>query len=168
MYSKEIKVFIKRLLQKLRYEAKLGRDKIRVSRPMYRAAFLTGIARSTLFRIDKENITVECPQRKSEKIKKLDNFDLDVIERAIKAMFAQRICITLNKLKANLRDNFDIAVSKSTLWRAVRSKGTYTWFTWFTWFTWSMGRRHRTAGTAIVAQPSSAVTTATWLGRLSP
>ena len=35
-------------------------------------------------------------------------------------------------------------------------------------FTWSMGRRHRTAGTAIVAQPSSAMTTAMWLGRLSP
>ena len=46
--------FVKRLFDNLRYEAKRGRDKIRVSKPVNRAAFLTGIGRITLFRIDNE------------------------------------------------------------------------------------------------------------------
>ena len=67
MHSKEIKVFfVKRLLENLRYEAKRGRDKICVRKPVDRAAFLTGLGRNTLFRIEK--ISVECSSRKREKL----------------------------------------------------------------------------------------------------
>ena len=134
MYSKEVKSFVKRLLEKLRYEAKRGTTEVSVRKPIERAAFLTGIARSTLYRIDKDKLNdASSPAQKSQRKKKLDNFDLDVIERAIKAMFKNRICITLNKLKANLRDNFDITVSTATLWKAVRSKGMYIYRLTLTW-----------------------------------
>jgi transposase len=53
----------------------------------------------------------------------VDNFDRELIRREMCNMFHNNETVTLRKLKSWLRKNNDIDISKSTLWRTIRSLG---------------------------------------------
>ena len=60
---------------------------------------------------------------KSGRKKKCDNFDKDVIHRVMLNMFEKQELVTLKKLRSRLHILNDINISKTTLWKTVRSLG---------------------------------------------
>ena len=54
---------------------------------------------------------------------KIDSFDKDVIHRAIEKLINDTEVITMRKLRHVLSNDYDINISKVSLWRQVRSIG---------------------------------------------
>ena len=132
MYSKDIISVINCILEKLENEHKNKSLKYYQNNPIKRTAYLTGISVSTIRKIQKisnegEEIKIKSTKTKNNisvgRPKKVDDFDLDIIDRAMRSMFAKRQVVTLRRLKANLRTSFGLDLKTTTLWRAVKAKG---------------------------------------------
>lgn len=99
---------------------------VSLDNPFKRVSSILGVGKRTLERwisdIDAFEASVP-PLNKSGPRKKLDDFDKDVINREIVKMFGENKDVTMKGLKHRLQQRNDIAVSKVTLWRAVRSLG---------------------------------------------
>ena len=74
----------------------------------------------------KKDTTKTQNNRRVGRPQKLDNFDLDIIDRAMRGLFAKRQVVTIRRLKAHLRTSFELDLSYTTLWRAVKKKGEYS------------------------------------------
>ena len=92
MYSKEIVRIIICVLEKLEHECKHKTPKPYQNNPIRRTAYLTGISVPTVRKVRKLNNEDEERKKESTKTqnnrsvgrpKKLDNFDLDIIDRAM-------------------------------------------------------------------------------------
>lgn len=125
MYNKQIKKVIIKLYKNLVREQQKGSLLCSLNKPVERASMLTGLKRQTIKRWIKEGTETSCRdgQKKSTKLKSLDNFDIDVIMRKVDEMFAQRIVITLRKLRTFLKEDSQLDVGKTTLWKIMKSKG---------------------------------------------
>ena len=95
MYSKEIVRIINCVLEKLEHECKHKTPKSYQNNPIRRTAYLTGISVPTLRKVRKLKNEDEDRKKESTKTqnnrsvgrpKKLDNFDLDIIDRAMRNM----------------------------------------------------------------------------------
>ena len=112
-----MQLIVNRLVDKLEYEAKKQAPRKHIQKPVDRAAYLTGISKRTIFRMRNKqkgdaslNASRTTPKKSSKRTKKLDNFDLDIIERGVKSMFAQRKVVNLKRLRAHLLTNFGLTV----------------------------------------------------------
>ena len=105
-------------------EAKRGKLYCSLSNPEKRTINILGLSKR-LFRqiITDSGIFSTVNDRTPGRKEVLDSFDRDVIRREICLMFDSKETVTLRKLKHRLRTHNDIDVSKSTLWRTVRSIG---------------------------------------------
>lgn len=105
-------------------EARRGRLYRSISSPEKRTKHALGISNRTFSRWNSEDCNVSINTQKSRGRKsKIDNFDKDVIIMEIHRMLDGKELLTLKKLKIELRQNRDIDVSKTTLWKIVRGAG---------------------------------------------
>lgn len=95
-----------------------------ISNPEQRTMHALGLSKRYLHKLLNVNGAVSTVNTLTQGRKKVvDNFDRDVIRREICRMFDSKETVTLRKLKIRLRIHNAIDVSKSTLWRTVRSIG---------------------------------------------
>ena len=94
--------------------------------PVKRAEALTGINEKTINRWIKKSeskvANVEATSRK-QSFQRLDNFDEDIIIRAVYDMFEKKIPVSKRKLQQVLEKNHDMTLKKSTVWKVMRKKG---------------------------------------------
>ncbi len=123
MYNKEIKDVILTLYKNLVREKKKGSLLCSINNPLKRASTLTGLSLSNIREWTNNLVTDEIVDRRRIKGGKLDNFDLDLVIRAVKEMLENQQVVTLRKLKRELETEKQITVSKITLCRILKSKG---------------------------------------------
>lgn len=113
------------LLKHFIRESRRGRLITQLNDPVGRVATILRLSKKKLSRWLQEDETIALDQEciKGTKKKKLDDFDRQVIKRAIENMFQNNTLMTLRKLKIVLRESHDIHVSKTGLWREVRKMG---------------------------------------------
>ena len=70
-----------------------------------------------------DNYDVNKVRQKRGRKTKIDSFDKDVIHRAIEKLINDTEVITMRKLRHVLSNDYDINISKVSLWRQVRSIG---------------------------------------------
>jgi transposase len=105
-------------------EAKRGRLYRCISEPEKRTMHALGLSKRSFYRwLEECGSPCASKSRKEGRKKIVDSFDTDVIRREICKMFDEKETVTLRKLKIWLKTNNGIDVSKSTLWRTVRSCG---------------------------------------------
>ena len=106
-------------------EAKRGRLYHSLSSPQKRTRDVLGISRRSLVRCLKEagDATVTSRDERRGRHEKFDDFDKDVVRREIVNMFSANKLVTLRKLKKWLQEHNDIHISKTALWKIVRSVG---------------------------------------------
>lgn len=115
-------------------EAKRGSLYHSISNPEKRTMHVLGLSKRSFHRSVK-NVQCECSRKERSRGRKhlLDGFDRDLVRREICKMFDLGEEVTIRKLKIWLKKNTSIDVSKTTLWRSVRSLG-------FTFRKYSCGR----------------------------
>lgn len=105
-------------------EAKRGKLYRSISKPEKRTIHALGVCKRLFNQLLKANgVSSSIKTRSLGRKKVIDSFDKDVIRRTICTMFDSNETVTLRKLKIRLRAENDIDVSKSTLWRTIRSIG---------------------------------------------
>lgn len=94
-----------------------------INDPLKRLIGLTGLPRTNIRRW----ITADEKTGKSEthasKSNKLDGFDVEVIRRKVLSMFEKKEMMTTRKLKYALKEDHNLDISKSTLWRCLKKIG---------------------------------------------
>lgn len=92
--------------------------------PLKRTKDIIGISGRSLKRwVSEEKDRPLSPRSPKKKCPHFDSFDKDVIKREIEAMFREGSAVTLRRLRASLEERRDIEISKTSLWRLVRSFG---------------------------------------------
>lgn len=106
------------------FEAKRGCLHHSISNPEKRTKHALGITDRTFSRwaLEESSLSTHSNVERGRK-KKIDSFDKEVIKRAIHRLLDDKELLTLKKLKIKLRQNHDIDISKSTLWKIVRGAG---------------------------------------------
>ena len=123
MYTKEIKDLVLKITSRLTTEFKKGTPARRITNPIARAQYYTGISQKTIRRWLNASNDQDYAQQPKERPKKLDSFDVDLIVRTMKEMMDRQEVITVRKLRTELSEKKDLEVKKSTLLRAMKKSG---------------------------------------------
>ena len=128
MFSDETKQVIMTLFRNLTKEKNKGSLLFSMDDPIKRASGLTGITLSTIKRWIKEDGSSPVKKPRALQLKRgskplLDDFSRKLVATEIQKMFASREVVILPRLKKILETNYDITVSKSTLWRSLKAEG---------------------------------------------
>ena len=126
MYPENVKVLVLRMLNTLTKEQQKNSLLVSINKPVKRAAILTGIKEQTINRWMKKSegtdADVEVTSSKRS-FQKLDNFDEDVIMRAVYDMFDKKIPVSTKKLQQVLEKDHGMELKKSTVWKVMRKRG---------------------------------------------
>ena len=101
-------------------EATRGRLYRDILNPAKRTQHALGISNRKFLRWTSITGVKEIKRGRKERF---DSFDKDVVRRQILKMLDEQELLTLKKLKAQLQEHRDLDISKSSLWKIVRSLG---------------------------------------------
>ena len=126
MYPENVKLLVLKMLKTLTREQQKNSLLVSINKPVKRAAILTGIKEQTINRWMKKSegtdADVEVTSSKRS-FQRLDNFDEDVIMRAVYDMFDKKIPVSTKKLQQVLEKDHGMELKKSTVWKVMRKRG---------------------------------------------
>ena len=94
-----------------------------LSDPFNRTRDLLDISKWTLKRwINEDSENIKFNDRRGRPTK-VDSFDKDLIGHAVVKMMGENKYVTLRTLRTFLKENHNLDLKRSTLWRSVRSLG---------------------------------------------